>query len=58
MKQQRKKVIQVALRTLFRLKKESPERDLKVKIASISELKESKFKNWFEIKQLKTNMLC
>jgi len=50
----KKKVIQVALRTLFRLRKERPERDLKVKIASISELKESEFKNWFEIKQLKT----
>jgi hypothetical protein len=49
----KKKVIQVALRTLFRLKKERPERDLKVKIASIDELKESEFKNWFEIKQLK-----
>jgi hypothetical protein len=49
----KKKVIQVALRTLFRLRKERPERDLKVKIASISELKESEFKNWFEIKQLK-----
>jgi hypothetical protein len=49
----KKKVIQVALRTLFRLRKERLERDLKVKIASINELKESKFKNWFEIKQLK-----
>jgi hypothetical protein len=46
----KKKVIQVALRTLFRLRKERLERDLKVKIASINELKESEFKNWFEIK--------
>jgi hypothetical protein len=49
----KKKVIQVALRTLFRLKKEKPERNIRVKVASINELKESGFRNWFEIKQLK-----
>jgi SHS2 domain-containing protein len=45
----KKKVIQVALRTLFRLRKEKPERNLKVKIASINELKGSRFKDWFEV---------
>jgi hypothetical protein len=45
----KRKVIQVALKTLFRLRKEKPERDLKVKIASINELKESEFKDWFEV---------
>lgn len=45
----KRKVIQVALKTLFRLKKEKPERDLKVKIASINKLKESEFKDWFEV---------
>jgi hypothetical protein len=46
----KKKVIQVALRTLFRLRKEKPERNLKVKVASIHELRESNFRNWFEVR--------
>jgi hypothetical protein len=46
----KRKVIQVALRMMFRLRKEKSERNLKVKIASINELKESNFKNWFEVK--------
>jgi hypothetical protein len=46
----KRKVIQVALKTLFRLRKERSERDLKVKIASINELRESGFRNWFEVK--------
>jgi Cdc6-like AAA superfamily ATPase len=46
----KRKVIQVALRTMFRLRKEKPERNLKVKIASINELKENGFRDWFEIK--------
>jgi hypothetical protein len=46
----KKKVIQVALRTVFRLKKERPEENLNVKIATINELKESGFGNWFEVK--------
>jgi len=45
----KRKVIQVALKTLFRLRREKPERDLKVKIASINELEESEFKDWFEV---------
>jgi hypothetical protein len=48
----KKKVIQVALRTMFRLKKERPEENLNVKIATINELRGSKFKNWFEVKTL------
>lgn len=35
----KKKIIQVALKTMFRLRKEKPDKDLKVKIASIDELK-------------------
>jgi hypothetical protein len=46
----KKKVIQVALRTMFRLRKERPERNLKMRIASINELKESRFKDLFEVK--------
>jgi hypothetical protein len=46
----KRKLIQVALKTLIRLKKEKPERNLKVKIASVNELKENGFRDWFEIK--------
>ncbi|MEM0171813.1 MAG: hypothetical protein QXP36_01775 [Conexivisphaerales archaeon] len=46
----KKKTIQVALETIFRLKKEKPNKDLKVKIASIEDLKRSEFKEWFEVK--------
>jgi hypothetical protein len=46
----KRKVIQVALKTMFRLRKERPERNLKVKVASINELKESEFEDWFEVK--------
>ena len=46
----KRRAIQVALKTLFRLRKERPGRNLKVKIASINELKENGFRNWFEVK--------
>jgi hypothetical protein len=46
----KRKVIQVALRTLFRLRKERPERNLKVKVASTNELRESNFRNWFDVR--------
>jgi hypothetical protein len=46
----KKKAIRVALRVMFRLRKEKPNKDLRVKIASIDELKQSQFKNWFEVK--------
>ncbi|MDD2666635.1 MAG: type IV secretion system DNA-binding domain-containing protein [Methanocellales archaeon] len=46
----KKKIIQVALKTIFRLRKEKPDKDLRVKIASIDELKQSKFHDWFEVK--------
>ena len=42
--------IQVALRTMFRIRKEKPDKDLTVKIATIDELKQSKFKDWFQVK--------
>lgn len=45
----KKKVIQVALKTIFRLKKEKPNKPLKVKIGSIDEQKENKFREWFEV---------
>jgi hypothetical protein len=46
----KRKVIQVALKTLFRLRKEKPNAILRVKIASINDLKRSQFKDWFEVK--------
>jgi TusA-related sulfurtransferase len=46
----KRKVIQVALKTIFRLRKEKPEKGLKVKIASIDELKKSEFRDWFEVR--------
>jgi hypothetical protein len=45
-----RKVIQVALKTMFRLRKEKPNANLRVKIANINELKRSQFKEWFELK--------
>ena len=45
----KKKVIQVALKTMFRLTKEKRQKELKVQIASIDEFKRSKFKQWFEM---------
>jgi hypothetical protein len=48
----KKKVIQVTLKTLFRLRKEKPNVNLKVKISRINELKESKFKEWFEVRSI------
>jgi hypothetical protein len=39
----------VALKTMFRLRKEKPDKDLMVKVATIDELKQSKFKDWFEV---------
>jgi hypothetical protein len=44
----KKKAIQVALKTVFRLRKEKPNKKLKIKVASIDELKRSRFKGWFE----------
>lgn len=46
----KKKVIQVALRTLFRLKREKSERYWKIRIATIDELERSNFRIWFEVK--------
>jgi hypothetical protein len=45
----KRKVIQVALKTMLRLRKEKSERNLSVKIASIDDLKKSDFKEWFEV---------
>jgi hypothetical protein len=33
------------------IEKEGAEKDLKVKVLSINKLKESKFRNWFEVKK-------
>jgi hypothetical protein len=46
----KRKAIQVALKTMFRLRKEKPNANLRVKIASINDLKRSQFKEWFEVK--------
>jgi hypothetical protein len=46
----KKKLIQVALKIMFRLRKEKPDKDLVVKIATIDELKKSGFKDWFEVR--------
>lgn len=46
----KRKVIQVALRTLFRLRKEKPDEKCVVKVADIEELKRNSWNKWFEIK--------
>ncbi len=46
----KKKLIQVALKTMFRLRKDKPGKDLLVKIAAIDELKQNDFKEWFEVR--------
>ncbi|MFZ3168279.1 MAG: type IV secretion system DNA-binding domain-containing protein [Candidatus Methanoperedens sp.] len=45
----KKKLIQVALKTMFRLRKEKPDKELMVKIATIDELKKNGFKVWFDV---------
>jgi len=46
----KRKAIQVALKTLFRLRKEKSNKKLKVRIASIDDLKRTDFKEWFEVR--------
>jgi hypothetical protein len=46
----KKKVVQVALKTMFRLRKEKQDKLLTIKIGSIDEQKNNGFKRWFEIK--------
>jgi len=46
----KKKVVQVALKVLFRLRKEKQDRNLSVKIATVDELKKSGFRDWFVAK--------
>jgi hypothetical protein len=43
----KKKAIQVTLKTLFRLRKEKPDKKLEVRVTCIDEFKKSKFKKWF-----------
>jgi len=45
----KKKVVQVVLKTIFRLKKEMLNTCKKVKIAILEELKNSQFEKWLEI---------
>jgi hypothetical protein len=45
----KRKVIQVALKTIFRLKKEELRKSKKVKIATLEELKKNCFEKWLEI---------
>jgi len=46
----KKKVIQVALKTMFRLRKDKPDKTLTVKIGSINEQRNNGFKRWFEVR--------
>jgi hypothetical protein len=46
----KKKVVQVALKTMFRLRKEKQDKLLTVRIGSIDEQKKNEFKRWFEVK--------
>jgi hypothetical protein len=46
----KRKVIQVALKTIFRLRKEESKRNFNIKIASINDLKRSGWKEWFIVK--------
>jgi len=46
----KRKVIQVAFKVLFRLRKEKPGKQLSVKIGSIDELKNNGFKRWLEVR--------
>jgi len=43
----KRKVIQVALKTLFRLRKEKPDKEYVVKIATIEKLKKNRYMEWF-----------
>jgi len=45
----KRKVIQVALKVLFRLRKEKPGKELKVKIGSVDEQKKNGFREWYEV---------
>jgi hypothetical protein len=45
----KKKVVQVALKTIFRIRKERPDKKLKIKVATIDELINNRFKRWLEI---------
>jgi len=42
----KRKVIQVALKTLFRMKKENPNKEYVLKVAMIEEIRKSKYKKW------------
>jgi hypothetical protein len=46
----KKKVVQVALKTMFRLRKEKQDKLLTVRIGSIDEQKKNRFKQWLEVK--------
>jgi hypothetical protein len=46
----KKKVVQVSLRTLFRLRKEKPTKDFIIKVSSIEELIKNEFKSWLKLK--------
>ena len=46
----KRKAIQVALKVMFKLRKEKPDKEFKVKIGTIDELKKREFKEWFEVK--------
>jgi len=45
----KRKVIQVALRVLFRLRKEKPGKEFKIMIGTLDEQKKNGFREWFEV---------
>jgi TusA-related sulfurtransferase len=53
----KRKVVQVALKTMFRIRREKPNELLKVKIAAINQLKKSGFREWFHIKIVDNKLL-
>jgi hypothetical protein len=46
----KKKLVQVALKTMFRLRNDKPDKGLTVKIATIDEFKQRGFKDWFDVR--------
>jgi len=45
----KRKVIQVAFKTMFKLRREESDKTLKIRIASVDELKKCEFKSWLEV---------
>ncbi|HID25440.1 MAG TPA: hypothetical protein EYP23_03140 [Thermoplasmata archaeon] len=48
----KRKVVQVALRVLFHLRKEKPDKDFKIMMGTVNEEKKNGFREWFELKSI------